>query len=81
MTNIKITTFKHGLFWYSCCEIPNEETGETLYYDNTPTIIMRGPTVLHTKGLTHHQSTNKLLDKLEAYYKEKNYKEKKRRKT
>ena len=70
MLNIKITTFKHGLFWYSCCEVPSGETGDTLYYDNTPTVIIHGPVILHTRGLTHYQAINKLLDELNTYYME-----------
>lgn len=69
MTKLKIYEFKQGLFWYACCEIPAEEP-EHLYCDNTPTVIMNGPTILHTRGLTNYRAMNKLLDKLEAYYTE-----------
>lgn len=70
MLNLKIITFKHGLFWYSCCELPSQKTDDLLYYDNTPTVIMNGPTILHTRGLTHYQATNKLLNMLEECYTE-----------
>lgn len=70
MFDLKIITFKHGLFWYSCCKLPAKKTEDLPYYDNTPTVIMYGPTILHTRGLTQYQAINKLLDKLEAYYTE-----------
>lgn len=47
-----------------------QKTEDLPYYDNTPTVIMNGPTILHTRGLTGYRATNKLLDKLEAYYTE-----------
>ena len=55
MFYLKIITFKHGLFWYSCCKLPAK---------------MNDHTILHTRGLTNYRAMNKLLDKLEAYYTE-----------
>lgn len=69
MNDLKIITFKHGLFWYACCAIPTKETDETLYYDNEPYTIPRGPIVLHERGLTYNQAAKKLIDKIEEYYK------------
>lgn len=69
MTNLKIIIFKHGLFWYACCGVPAKEADETVYYDNKPYVISRGPIVLHERGLTYNKAAKKLVDKIKEHYK------------
>ena len=69
MINLKIISFKSGLFWYACCEIPAEEH-ETHYYDNDPFITLHSPVVLHCVGLTYKQANKKILDKIKLYFEE-----------
>lgn len=58
MLKLKINTFKSGLIWYSCCELPAEEH-ERFYL------------TLHAIGLTYSRAYNKLLNKLKKYFAEK----------
>lgn len=69
MIKLKIVSFKHGLFWYSACEIPAEGY-ETFYYDNKPFTFLNSPVILHCVGLTYNQVNRKMLDKLKLYFKE-----------
>ena len=69
MMNIKVISFKRGLIWYACCEIPSEEHSE-YYYDNTPFVTLKTPTVLSTIGLTYNSVNNKMLNKLRKYFNE-----------
>lgn len=69
MIKLKINSFKSGLFWYACCEIPPEEH-ETYYYDNQPFAILLSPITLHCVGLTHKSVNNKMFNKLRQYYNE-----------
>jgi hypothetical protein len=69
MTSIRVTIFKRGLFWYACCEIPPEEQ-ETLYCDSNPYETIYSSVVLDSIGLTYSRATNKLMDKIKQYFKE-----------
>ena len=66
---VKIISFKHGLFWYACCEIPTEER-ETYYFDNEPSTVLHSPKTLHCIGLTRDQANRKMVDKLKQYFTE-----------
>lgn len=69
MIKLKINSFKSGLFWYACCEIPAEEH-ETYYYDNQPFVTLHSPVTLHCVGLTYKNVNNKILNKLRQYFNE-----------
>lgn len=69
MINLKIITFRHGLRWYSCCEIPGEEH-EPYYYDNTPYMTFTAPVVLHSTAFTYNKANEKMLHKLQNYFDE-----------
>ena len=69
MLNLKIISFKHGLFWRACCEIPAEER-ETYYFDNEPFTVLHSPVTLYCVGLTCDQVNRKMVDKLKQYFKE-----------
>lgn len=69
MIKLKINSFKSGLFWYACCEIPAEEL-ETYYYDNMPFVTLHSPVTLHCVGLTYNQVHKKILHKLKQYFEE-----------
>lgn len=70
MIKLKINTFKHGLFWYMCCEIPEEEH-ECFYYDNAPFSKIYSPITLHIRALTYKKAYEKINNKLEEYFEEK----------
>ena len=70
MIKIQIISFKHGLFWYSCCEIPAEEK-DTFYYDNTSVVTLESPAVLHAVGLTFSRTNKKLINKIKSHFNEK----------
>ena len=69
MINLKINSFKSGLFWYACCEIPAEEH-ETYYYDNAPFVTLHSPVMLHCIGLTYKSVNAKILNKIRQYFNE-----------
>ena len=69
MINLEIISFKHGLFWYACCEIPAVEL-ETYYFDNAPSTVLHSPVTLHCVGLTCDRVNRKMVDKLKQYFKE-----------
>lgn len=67
ITKINVISFKHGPFWFACCEIPTDN-GVKFYYDNTPCIFMCPPVVLHTFGLSRDRVNKRILHKLEVYF-------------
>lgn len=69
LINLKIISFKRGLFWYACCEIPSEER-EIYYFDNEPSTVLYSPVTLSCVGLTCDQVNRKMVDKLKQYFKE-----------
>ena len=71
MIDLKIISFKHGLFWYACCEIPTEDS-EVYYFDNKPYTTIKSPETLHCVSLTREGANRKMVDKLKQYFKERN---------
>ena len=71
MINIKIITYKHGLFWYSCCQIPFEGEADYAYYDNAPFMVMKSPLVLHARAFSKSKSIEKLKDKINKRFEKK----------
>lgn len=67
MVKLKINTFKHGLLWYSCCEIPPENK-EVFYYDNAPFELLFSPIVLHVRAFTYEKSIEKMNNKIKIYF-------------
>lgn len=66
---IKINSFKSGILWYACCEIPQLlETHSTYYYDNTPFVKMESPITLHVIGLSRNKVNKKMINKLTRYF-------------
>ena len=70
MLNLKIISFKHGLFWYACCEIPAEDP-EVYYFDNKPYTTFKSPKTLHCVGLTCERANRKMINKLKQLLKSK----------
>ena len=71
MIKLKINSFKSGLFWYACCEIP-AEGHDVYYFDNKPYGTIASPVTLHSIGLTFNSANRKIVNKLKQYFKERN---------
>ena len=69
MIKLKINSFKSGLFWYACCEIPTEELS-VYYFNNNPTETIASSVTLHSIGLTSNSVNRKIVNKLKQHFKE-----------